>query len=124
MKTLRLTIKKKWFDMILKGEKKEEYREVKMHWINRFITLNFGHRSVRNDNNVIELIMSSKDHFSKNRIKSFDIVEFTNGYGKDKPQITLECRGIEIGKGKPKWGAPEEDVFIIKLGKEVSRSNL
>ena len=124
MKTLRLTIKKKWFDMILSGEKKEEYREVKMHWINRFITLNFGHRSVRNDNNVIQLIMSSKDHFSKNRTKNFDLVEFTNGYGKDKPQVTLECRGIEIGKGKPEWGAPEEDVFVIKLGKEVSRSNL
>ena len=23
------------------------------------------------------------------------------------------------GKGKPEWGAPTEDVFIIKLGKRV-----
>ena len=27
---LTLSIKKKWFDMILSGEKKEEYREIKL----------------------------------------------------------------------------------------------
>jgi hypothetical protein len=26
---------------------------------------------------------------------------------------------ITIGKGNPEWGAPTEDVFIIKLGKRV-----
>ena len=40
MATLQLSLKKKWFDMILSGEKKEEYREVKNHWISRF-TLGF-----------------------------------------------------------------------------------
>lgn len=29
MKTLHLVLKKRWFDMILSGEKKEEYREIK-----------------------------------------------------------------------------------------------
>jgi hypothetical protein len=28
MKILHLTLNKKWFDMILLGEKKEEYREI------------------------------------------------------------------------------------------------
>ena len=28
MKTLHLNLKKQWFDMILSGEKKEEYREL------------------------------------------------------------------------------------------------
>ena len=32
---LRLTLKKKWFDMIAAGIKKEEYREWKPYWFNR-----------------------------------------------------------------------------------------
>lgn len=31
-----LPIKKKWFDMILSGEKKEEYREIKPYYESRF----------------------------------------------------------------------------------------
>lgn len=37
MKILHLTLKKKWFDMIASGEKKEEYREIKPYWEKRFI---------------------------------------------------------------------------------------
>ena len=33
---LILPIKKKWFDMILSGEKKEEYREIKPYYTSRF----------------------------------------------------------------------------------------
>lgn len=32
MKILHLTLTKKWFDMILSGEKKEEYREITKYW--------------------------------------------------------------------------------------------
>ena len=35
MKTLKLTLTRKWFDMILRGEKKEEYREIKPYWEQR-----------------------------------------------------------------------------------------
>ena len=31
-KILRLTVCKKWFDMIVAGTKKEEYREIKAYW--------------------------------------------------------------------------------------------
>ena len=33
---LTLPIKKKWFDMIKSGEKKEEYREIKPYYVSRF----------------------------------------------------------------------------------------
>lgn len=36
---LTLPIKKKWFDMILSGEKKEEYREIKEYYETRFQNL-------------------------------------------------------------------------------------
>jgi len=35
MKVLNLTLKKKWFDMIIAGEKEEEYRECKPYWNKR-----------------------------------------------------------------------------------------
>jgi hypothetical protein len=38
------------------------------------------------------------------------------------PQITMECKGIEVGTGKTEWGAVEsEQYFVIKLGREVGR---
>jgi len=35
MRILHLTLKKKWFDMIISGEKREEYREIKPYWNKR-----------------------------------------------------------------------------------------
>ena len=35
IKTLHLNLKKKWFDMILSGEKIQEYRDIKDYWILR-----------------------------------------------------------------------------------------
>lgn len=34
---LTLPIKKKWFDMIVSGEKREEYREIKPYYDSRFM---------------------------------------------------------------------------------------
>lgn len=34
---LKLVVKKKWFDMIVSGEKTEEYREIKPYWIDKLV---------------------------------------------------------------------------------------
>jgi hypothetical protein len=47
----------------------------------------------------------------------YDAVKFAYGY--TKRAMTFEIESITVGKGKPEWGAPAEDVFIIKLGKRV-----
>lgn len=112
MRTLKLTLKKQWFDMILSGEKKEEYREVKPYWISRLVKY-----ESRNFYLMPKGIIFP--HYKK-----YDLVEFTNGYGDNRPQVTLECKGITINQGRSSWGAPHEDVFIIKLGKEISRKNI
>ena len=36
-KTLHLVLKRKWWDMIASGEKKEEYREVCHYWARRLL---------------------------------------------------------------------------------------
>lgn len=57
-----------------------------------------------------------KPYWTK-RIGIMDAVKFSYGY--TKRTMMFECRSITIGRGKPEWGAPAEDVFIIKLGNRV-----
>ena len=102
-KTLKLTLNKQWFDLIEKGIKTEEYREVKPYWITRLVTQTIANNGT---------------------FKHFDFVEFTNGYNKQSPQVTMECLGILHTTGKVEWGAIEhKDYFVIKLGREVGRLN-
>lgn len=109
MKTLHLTLKKKWFDMIASGEKKEEYREIKPYWESRFIDPLLAY-----DASLSEFI------YGKGLI-DFDAVTFRNGYAKDAPTIILECKGIMIGLAKPEWSDNwQGNVFIIKLGEIIS----
>lgn len=119
MKTLKLTLKKQWFDMILSGEKTEEYRDVKDYWVNRLC--------VKYPKNVIAVGAKLMDKHSGLQfdLDKFDFVEFTNGYSHKSPRVTLECKGIEIGIGNPKRGAiTNETYFIIKLGSEISRQKI
>ena len=51
-KVLHLTLKKEWFDLILSGDKKIEYREIKNHWVKMFpgLTMVQGHFHIRETN--------------------------------------------------------------------------
>jgi len=136
MKTLKLTIKKKWFDMILSGEKTEEYREIKPYWTFRFYRyLRSGwyeldedevigdlltlHTDWKRHKNLKELL----DFFGLER-KNFDAVELRNGYSKKSPVIIIELKNIDVRAGKEEWGAkPEQNYFVLELGKILSTSN-
>ena len=117
MSTLKLTLNKEWFDLIKRGIKTEEYRERKKYQVDRLCkkhplsVIAGGDLSGRHDNIQYD-------------IKKFDFVEFTNGYNKTSPQITLEVSDITIGTGNLLWGAVgDTQYFIIKLGREVGRQN-
>jgi len=90
---LTLPIKKKWFDMIESGEKKEEYRAASLYYIVRFgfdycLALQFQ--------------------------TSYQTLRLRNGYSKNSP--ILECAvKIDYGFGKPEWGAPKDECFIIEI---------
>lgn len=96
---LTLTIKKKWFDMIKSGEKKEEYREIKPYYTSRFKS----YLPRTNNVGVGEWIWSEI------------IVIFRNGYRKDSP--TIKCRCIlKYGFGKEEWGAePKIIYYVLKI---------
>ena len=83
---LILPIKKKWYDMILSGEKKEEYREIKPYYTSRF--------------------PSSFESF---------YVMFRNGYSKNSPSFIAVCT-LSIGHGHPEWGAePNKKYYILHI---------
>jgi len=48
----------------------------------------------------------------------------SHGYGHSKPQLWAHIEEITIGRGNPEWGAPDRDVFIIKLGAVFHTKNL
>lgn len=81
-----LPIKKKWFDMIKSGVKKEEYREIKPYYDVRFANL------FKNDNRAV--------------------VTFRNGYSNNSPQIDALVE-LHEGYGKPEWGANENNIYYI-----------
>lgn len=119
MNTLKLTLKKQWFDMVLSGEKYEEYREVKPYWIQR-LCWHEWHKYEPKD--LMELIRNGQ---VKNAIKNkfFDKVEFTNGYSKTSPQVTKELLDIVIDYGREDLGGENQLYFVIRLGREVARQN-
>lgn len=108
MKVLHLTLKKKWFDMIASGEKKEEYREMKPYWATRFANMHKG--AIGGD---------FMDTHKPNAyiFKYFDTVTAKNGYSKGAPKISWEHKGFRIGEGRPEWGAEEgKFYFILEIG--------
>jgi hypothetical protein len=113
MKILHLTLKKKWFDLIRSGEKKEEYREIKKYWIDRLAEYSM----IEYSGTIAEGLIDNVTVFE---YKHFDIIRFTNGYGKNAPTFDIECKSISIGTGKPEWGG-EGQTFIISLGKIISK---
>lgn len=80
-------IQKKRMDLILSGEKKEEYRDLSDFYIsrlNKFLT------------QTIE-------------------VKLLNGYSSKSPYIIIKCK-VEVGEGLPEWGAVKgKYYFVLKI---------
>lgn len=117
MKTLTLPLKKKWFDMIKAGEKKEEYRrfgsvpkdlldlkEIRkiLYWNNRLIK---------------EIFLEKGKDQCTYRFNHFDRLVFTLGYPKAEDterRLVFKNPKIHIGTGKHEWGAePGKMYFVI-----------
>ena len=96
---LTLPIKKKWFDMIKLGEKKEEYREIKPYYTSRF-----GFEDEIDEYGNIEHTYQS----------NMNII-LRNGYSNNSPSIKCYVK-IEKGYGKPEWGAePNKLYYVLKI---------
>lgn len=96
---LTLPIKKKWFDMILSGEKKEEYRELNDYYKTRLENL---------------FVFQAPDYQE-------DII-FRNGYSANSPQLKALC-SLSIGYGKSEWGAEPGEMYHVLTIHQVKKLN-
>ena len=114
MNILHLTLKKKWFDLILSREKKEEYREIKDYYDGRLAS-----KSVINAGTASESVVWRPHH---NR---FDAIQFRNGYAKNAPKMLVECKCIRIGTPRTEWSDNAQgEHFIISLGNILKTENI
>lgn len=81
---LILPIKKKWFDMIVSGEKKQEYRAFNQYYGSRF---------------------------GKYGIPGEIEVMFRNGYSKSSPSAICKVH-VHGGTGIEEWGAKEDEWYF------------
>jgi hypothetical protein len=57
-----------------------------------------------------------KPYWDTRLTKQYDRICFRNGYHPASPMMIVECLGQEKGFGIPRWGAPNGEVWILKLG--------
>ena len=120
-KVLTLTVSKEWFDMIVSGEKTEEYRVPKSYWIKRLLVPNSDSTDMKLWAEAIDVrVYIIRQYIRTNfmSFKSFTHVLFINGYRKDSPRIEKEIESITIGKPKKglcpdKW--LDTEFFIIRF---------
>ena len=111
---LTLTVSKQWFNMIVTGEKTEEYREIKPYWLRRITKDADGDYSyIHTDDGKFVALTLGSDFRSP-----YTHVLFINGYRRDSPRIEKEIESITIGKPKKglcpdKW--LDHEFFIIKF---------
>lgn len=125
-KVLNLVVSKQWFDMIVSGEKTEEYRAIKSYWINRLIQAKYGgsdeYRKVTLYPEFDIFISNSKlkELLEKKtaRFIPYTYVRFFHGYAKNRPWIEKKIESITIGKPQPGLCPKEfenKEFFIIKF---------
>lgn len=87
MAKLFIIINKQYFDEILSGTKKEEYRIVKPHWVNKIAGKKYSH------------------------------IIFQNGYRRDSQRLEAEYLGYEVRNIRHEFfGNDDVCVFALKLG--------
>lgn len=132
MKTLNLTLKGAHFNDILKGVKKEEYRDIKWYWIRRFFTYHGWNREeCLSDELIDDLKTLPKNHnsftelleFFDFKVAKFDTITFKNGYAKNAPTMVVEFLNLDVGMNIT-TPLGTRNFFVIKLGDVLETNNL
>ncbi len=116
---LVLPIKKQWFDMILSGKKKEEYRDIKPYYTKRFSKVGllteeiagFGRDECNN------VIINFKP---LNTDRTCQIL-FRNGYSSESPSFVAKV-SVTISEGNIDWGAEPGIKYYVLHIKEITNT--
>lgn len=115
-------MKKKWYDLVLSGEKKEEYRLFKPHWatrVKKWLANNEDDRTFWTYDTFAygtELHVAFKDKFLEGHR-----ICFVNGYQHAAPRFIAHCNGCELrdSVSHPEWGEGEYSGrlhFVFHIG--------
>ena len=108
---LELILKRKWFDLIQSGEKKEEYRDITAYWCTRILTSPYHKTYGENMAESLPIGYYNSKH-SK--------VRFRLGYGKNAPEMIFKISGVKVANPKPEWSMPNPTKsFSIELGERI-----
>lgn len=95
---LVLPIKRQWFDMIVSGEKKVEYRRMSYYWQKRLISAREA-QGCPPDGRGLQVIIRA-------------------GYHKNAPKARLTLKCVDAGIGLMIWGAePGENYYRLFIDK-------
>ena len=96
---LTFPIKRQWYDMILCGQKREEYREDNPYYRSRFE----------------KLFDLSPEALADPVRQKASTLRLRNGYNMDAD--TMEITAVlQHGEGRPEWGAePGKPCFILRI---------
>lgn len=100
MRTLTLSLEKRWFELIRDGIKLEEYREIKDYWIKRLVT-----------STITDRYGNCEYHFNQ-----YDNIVFTLAYPptEDKTRrIEFKKPKIRIDYGHAEWGAKIRTRYFV-----------
>lgn len=128
---LILPVKKKWYEMMESGIKREEYREINKYWHSRiaycfkWCSGMYFKKFDASDFDDAEYIKNrgycqgceNVCHFEKILLAP-EIVRIRYGYS--KRFIDFKIKQIKIDVGKEEWGAePGKRYFVIVLGERI-----
>lgn len=123
--TLHLNVTREWFEMTLKGIKKDEYRDIKPHYIS--LLFDWKQTGMHRERFLKSLL--EDDHFLKvyaqELIKDYKTITFSNGYATDRDWFVIEFKALTIIKeGKKEWGGKYgEKTFALRMGEIISVNN-
>lgn len=122
-KILTLTIDKQWFDMVVSGKKKEEYRVIKGYWAKRLLLVRseleepFEKMSKECAENWDSISIEMAKHcFISPYYKTapYTHVLFINGYRKDSPRIERRLRVSPLASQRKAY-APTSGLILSFL---------
>ena len=126
---LQLPLDFVWYDMIVAGDKREEYREITAYWVNRLLgesgysddyleeevrRLHLKGRAI--PENVEQLFRSG--HLVALPYKT---VTFRRGYTRET--VTFRITGIDIRQGNPNWGAKPGRKYLVISFKPILKED-
>ena len=131
--TLHLILKKEWFDAIVFGDKREEYRDLTDFWINRLLAkesylsqslreIPFKIRSLSTLQLQNQLSIVSDNDLGIKQKYDWQTITFQLGYAKDAPRAIFKFKGLQIKAPKKEW-FPFETIEGLGLDFDIWAQN-